>query len=443
MKIQLSDHFDYKRLLRFTLPSIVMMIFTSIYSVVDGLFISNAVGIGEFAAINLIMPILQVLGCIGFMFGSGGSALVAATLGRGDKEKANRIFSMLVYIALAVGTIIAIISFIILEPIAIWLGANDKILPYCLLYGRILLISLPMFIVQMLFQSFLITAEKPTFGLVMTIVAGVTNIVLDALFIFIFKWGLAGAAIATTIAQTVGGVVPLIYFFAKNSSLLRLGRATLDMRSLAETCANGSSEFVTNISMSVVSILYNFQLMRFAKEDGVAAYGAVMYVSFIFVAVFIGYSIGVAPVVSFHYGAKNSDELKSLFKKSQILIAISGVILAILAFMLAEPLAILFVGKEGVLFEMTLKAFRFFSVSTLFTGFNIFASAFFTALNNGVVSAVISFMRTLFFQVISVLLLPIFFEINGVWYSLVVAEALSLIVVIVFYIAQSKKYQYA
>ncbi len=443
MRIQLSDHFNYNKLLRFTLPSIVMMIFTSIYSVVDGFFISNFVGITPFAAINLIMPFTQILGCFGFMFGAGGSALVSATLGAKQDKRANEIFSMLTYITAIMGAILAVLGIIFIKPIAIRMGADEGMLSYCITYGRILLITLPAFMLQNMFQSFLITAEKPTMGLMITIAAGVTNIVLDSMFIIVFKWNIVGAAVATAIAQCVGGIVPFVYFTRKNNnSLLKLGKTHFDRKALLDTCINGSSELVTNISMSVVAILYNFQLMSFAGKNGVAAYGAVMYVSFIFIAMFLGYSIGVAPVIGFHYGAEDYDELKSLFRKSNALIVTASIILSAAAFILSVPLAKAFVGKDAVLLDMTITAFRYYAVSVLFSGFSIFGSAFFTALNNGFVSAAISFLRTLVFQIITVLVLPIFFDLNGVWYSLFIAEILAMIVTLIFYVSKRKDYHY-
>lgn len=442
MSIQLSDHFNYGRLLRFTLPSIIMMIFTSVYSVVDGVFISNFVGITPFAAINLIMPLLQLLSCFGFMFGSGGSALVSATLGAGDADRANRIFSMLTYTAAGVGVTLSVLGIVFLESIAVWMGADANILPYCTVYGRILLIALPAFMLQNMFQSFLITAKKPALGLVITIAAGLTNIVLDALFIIVFQWGIVGAAAATVIAQCVGGIVPLVFFARKNSSLLKLGKTHFDGKAMFSSCSNGLSELVTNISMSVVSILYNFQLMRFAGERGVAAYGAVMYVSFVFVAVFLGYSIGAIPVVGFHYGAENHSELKSLFRKSNTLILTASLFLAAAAFCLAKPLATVFVSKDPALLDMTVTAFRFYAISVLFSGFSIFGSAFFTALNNGIVSAAISFLRTLVFQIAAVWILPIYFELDGVWYSLFVAEILAALVTAYFYKTKQSTYRY-
>lgn len=442
MNIQLSDHFSYSKLLRFTFPAIVMMVFTSIYSIVDGFFISNYVGITHFAAVNLIIPLTQILGSIGFMFGTGGSALVSLTLGRKENKKANQIFSMLTYIAFCLGIIFAIIGIIFIKPIAIFMGADENMLPYCIIYGSILLIALPAFILQNMFQSFLITAEKPVMGLIITIMAGITNIILDAIFIIIFKWEVFGAALATALSQFVGGIIPLIYFLRKNNSLLKLGRLYYNGKILFTACTNGMSELITNISMSVVAILYNFQLMRFAGENGVAAYGAIMYIGFIFVAIFLGYSIGVAPVIGFHYGAKSYKELKGLFRKSNVLIITASILLAIIAFFFAELFAKIFASKDISLMSITVRAFHFYAISVLFSGFSIFGSAFFTALNNGVVSALISFLRTLLFQVVTVLILPIFFDLNGVWYSMFLAEILATIVTLIFYITNKKRYNY-
>lgn len=424
-----------------------MMVFTSIYGVVDGFFISNFVGITEFAAVNLIMPFIQIFGCFGFMFGTGGSALVSKLLGENDKEKANRVFSMLTYIGAGVGVVLAVLGICFIEPVAVLFGADESMLPYCVTYGRIVLMTLPAFMLQNMFQSFLITAEKPTLGLIVTVAAGVTNMTLDAVFIIVFDWGVVGAAVATCLAQCVGGLVALVYFAGKNSSLLRLGKMSLDGKALLHSVTNGSSELVSNISMSLVSILYNFQLMRFAGENGVAAYGAVMYVGFIFAAIFIGYSIGVAPVVGFHYGAKDTDELKSLLKKSVTLVVGAGIVLALIAFWLASPLARFFLGSDAVannpaLIEMTIKAFRVFAVSVLFSGFSIFGSAFFTALNDGAVSAAISFLRTLVFQTASVIVLPIFFELDGVWLSLFVADFCAMLVTLFFLLKMKRKYNY-
>lgn len=442
MKIRLSDHFDYPRLLRFTLPSIVMMIFTSIYSVVDGVFVSQFVGTTPFAAINLIMPFAQIMSCVGFMFGTGGSALVSARLGAKDARAANRIFSMLVWIGGGIGVVFAVLSELFMERIALLMGASEAMLPYCVTYGRILSAALPVYILENMFQSFLVTAERPGMGLAVTVAAGVTNMVLDALFIIVFDWGLAGAAAATVIAVCVGGFVPLVYFTAHKTGGLRLGGPAFDGRALLHTCTNGSSEFVTNISMSVVSMLYNWQLMRLAGEDGVAAYGAVMYVSFIFVAIFLGYSMGVAPVVSYHYGAENTAEVQSLLHKSLKLILGASVVLAVLAFALSRPLAALFSGGSEALLRMTQTAFQFYAISVLFSGFNIFGSAFFTALNNGFVSAAISFLRTFLFEVVTVLILPQLFALNGVWYSLFAAELLSVFVTAAFFVRNRRRYAY-
>lgn len=442
MKIQLSDHFDYKKLLRFTLPSIVMMIFTSIYGVVDGFFVSNFVGKTPFAAVNFIMPFLMILGAIGFMFGTGGSAIIAITMGAGEHEKAKRLFSMFVYVSLVCGAVIGVLGILFIRPVAVLLGADGIMLDNCVLYGRVILISLPAFILQYEFQSFFITAEKPQLGLAVTVAAGVTNMVLDALFVAVFRWGLVGAAAATAFSQAVGGIVPLIYFGRPNSSLLRLSRTGFDGSALLKACTNGSSELMSNISMSVVSMLYNAQLMKYAGEDGVAAYGVLMYVNMIFLAAFIGYSVGVAPVIGYHYGAGNHEELKGLLKRSLVLTGIFSVGMLALAEGLERPLSMIFVGYDRELLNLTLKGFWIYSFSFLFAGIAIYGSSFFTALGNGLVSALISFLRTLVFQVAAVLIFPMVWGIDGIWISIVAAELMAALVTALFLIGKRKKYRY-
>ena len=448
MKIQLSDHFTYKKLLRFTIPSIGMMIFSSIYGVIDGFFVSNFAGEIAFTAVNFIMPFLMILGALGFMFGSGGSALIAKTLGEGKKEKANSLFSLFIYVSFVLGVMIAVLGIILLRPFASLMGAEGQLLESCIDYGQIIALGLPFFMLQMEFQSFMITAEKPQLSLSFTVAAGITNIILDALFVGAFGWGLEGAAFATITSQFVGFICPIVYFAKRNSSLLHLGKTKLDLNALAKTCTNGSSELMTNISMSLVGILYNYQLLKYAGESGVAAYGVLMYVNFIFVSAFIGYSIGCAPVIGYHYGAENFHELKGLLKRSIVIVGLSSIAMVGVCLALAIPMSHMFVGYNPALFEMTKTAFMYCSFAFLFTGFAIFGSSFFTALNNGPVSAIISFLRTLVFQTVAVMTLPLVFEaaggdgINGVWLSIVIADLLAVIVTTVFLIAKRKKYHY-
>ncbi len=442
MRIQLSDHFTYKKLLRFVLPSIIMMVFTSIYGVVDGLCVSNFVGKTPFAAINLIMPFVMIFGGIGFMFGTGGSALVAKTLGEKQPEKANRYFTMMVWVTLIVGIIISIIGVVFMRPISVLLGADEAMLEDCVIYGRIIIAFNTAFMLQNLFQSFLIAAEKPRLGLVATLAAGCTNMILDVLFVGVFRFGVAGAAIATGISQCVGGIIPLIYFIRPNDSLLHLTGARLEWRPILAASANGSSELVSNITASIVGMLYNFQLLEYAGQDGVAAYGVLMYVEFIFVAIFVGYSIGSAPIISYHYGAENHTELQNMLHKSILLMLGGGVLVLIAAQVLAGPLAHMFVGYDKTLFDMTVHGFRIFSLFVLFAGFNIFASSFFTALNNGGVSAAISFLRTFIFKFSAVLLMPLLFKLDGIWWATVVAEVLAFILSAAFILGKRQKYHY-
>lgn len=442
MNIQLSEHFTYRKLLSFTFPSVIMLVFASVYGVVDGFFVSNFVGKTSFTAVNFIMPFLMILGSVGFMFGTGGGALIAKTLGEGKEEKARELFSMIVYISIACGVFLAFLGFFFVHPIASLLGAKGQLLEDCVVYGRMILIALPAYILQYEFQCLFATAGKPTLGLYVTVAAGVTNMALDALFVAVFRWGIPGAAGATAISQCVGGLIPLIYFARPNKSLLRLGRMQFSGRELLKACGNGSSELMSNISMSIVSMLYNVQLLKYAGEDGVAAYGVLMYVSMIFLAVFIGYSVGTAPVIGYQYGAKNHGELKSLRKKSMTLIGIFALFMFAGAYMLANPLSNLFVGYDKGLMALTVRGFSIFSFCFLFSGFAIFGSSFFTALNNGLISASIAFLRTLVFQIAAVLILPLIWGVDGIWLSIVAAEVMAVIVTVIFLITQRKKYGY-
>lgn len=441
-KIQLSDHFTYGKLMRFCFPSMVMMVFTSIYGVVDGFFVSNFVGKTPFAAINLVMPFVMVLGGFGFMIGTGGTALVSMTLGMGEKERANRYFSLLTAFTAVLGAGLSVFGIVMMRPISLWLGATEAMLEDCVVYGRTVLIFNTAFMLQNVFQSFFTTAEKPKLGLAVTVAAGLTNMALDGLFIAVFRWGVAGAALATGISQVVGGVLPLLYFARPNGSLLRLTGTKLEGRVLLRTCINGSSELMTNISGSLVSIVYNFQLLRFAGEDGVAAYGVLMYVQFIFIAIFFGYTIGAGPIAGYHYGAGNHGEMKNILIKSMTFTLSAGVVMMALAQLLAQPLARMFVGYDPGLLEMTAHAFRLFAFSFLLAGVNIFASAFFTALNNGVVSAAISFLRTLVFQMLSVILLPVIFGLDGIWWAITVAEVCACVISVIFLAAKRRTYHY-
>ena len=443
-RIQLSDHFTYGRLIRFTLPSIGMMIFTSIYGVVDGFFVSNFAGKTPFAAINLIMPLLMILSTVGFMFGTGGSAIVAKTFGEGDCEKGNRYFSLFVYASAALGVLFAVLGIIFVRPVARLLGAQGDMLEHAVLYARIILIALPFYILQLLFQSFLVTAEKPKLGLTVTVLSGLTNMVLDAVLVMLLpqEYKLAGAAVATAMSQVVGGGIPLIYFHRKNSSILRLGKCRFDGKAVFKACTNGSSEFMSNISMSLVGMLYNIQLLKYAGENGVAAYGVMMYVSMIFAAAFVGYSIGTAPIIGYHDGAGNHEELKGLLKKSLIMIGAFGAVMVVSGELLAMPLARLFTGYDPALTELTVSGFRVFALSFICMGYAIYGSSFFTALNDGVTSAIISFLRTLVFQIAAVMLLPLVWGIDGVWISIVVAEFMAMALSFLFMAIKRKKYHY-
>lgn len=442
MRIQLSDHFNYKKLLRYTFPSIVTVVFISVYGIVDGFFVSNFVGKTPFTAVNFIMPFLMILGALGFMFGTGGGALIAKAMGEGQWEKANHLFSLIVYTSAVCGILLALFGIIFIRPIAAALGAEGQLLEDSVIYGRIVLLAIPAYILQFEFQCLFPTAEKPALGLYVTIAAGLTNMILDGVFVAVFRWGLEGAAAATALSQFVGGIIPFIYFACPNSSLLRLIKTKWNGKALLRACANGSSELMSNISMSVVSMLYNVQLLKYAGQDGIAAYGVLMYVSLIFQAIFIGYSVGTAPVVSYHYGAGNQAELKSLLQKSRVLIVAFAAVMFASAYALARPLSMIFVSYDEELLNLTVHAFSIFSFSFLFSGYAIFGSSFFTALSNGGVSAEISFLRTLVFEVAAILILPLFWQTDGIWISTVAAEILAVAVTAVFLRVNQKKYRY-
>ncbi len=444
MRIKLSDHFTYRRLLRFTLPSIAMMIFTSIYGVVDGYFVSNFAGKTPFSAVNLIMPFIMIVSTVGFMLGTGGTALVSKTLGEQNVERANSLFSLLVYVAFVLGILFSVLGIAFLRPIASFLGATGELLDCCVLYGRIVIAAMPFFILQVMFHSFFITAEKPQLGFIVTVASGVANMIGDFVLVTLLpqEHKLAGAAIATALSQIVGGGVPLIYFFGKNKSILRLGKTRFEGRAILKACTNGLSELVNSASMSVVGMLFNVQLLKYAGEDGVAAYGVMMYVSMVFMAVFIGYSIGTAPIVGYQYGAQNHDELKNLLRKSLILLLIGGVLMSVAAEALAVPLSKLFVGYDEGLMNLTISGFRIFALMFLFMGVAMFGSGFFTALNDGVTSAIISFLRTMLFEAGTVLLLPLLLGLQGIWFATVVAEAMAFVLTFVFLFAKRKKYRY-
>ena len=442
-KIQLSDHFDYSRLLRFVLPCVGTMLFTSIYGIVDGLCVSNFVGKTAFAAVNLIMPLPMLIGSVGFMLGTGGSAIVGITLGEGDGKKADEFFSLFLSSALAAGIVFSAVGLVIIEPVAELLGAKGEMLDYALRYGRILLVSVPTFILQNMFQSFFVTAEKPHLGFAFTVGAGCTNMVLDVVLVGVLRWGVEGAAVATFLSQIVGGLLPVFYFLDRNNtSRLHLSRTKFNGSVLRNACINGSSELMTNLSMSLVNILYNYQLLRFAGEDGVAAYGVIMYAAFLFVAVFVGYAVGSAPIVSYHYGARNHAELNNLYSKSLRLIGVIAVVMTALSMLVIPYVARIFVGYDAELLALTSHAFRVYALNFFLMGFNVYGSSFFTALGDGVTSALISFLRTLLFQLLALIFLPMALGIEGVWLAVTAAEAGALCVTVLMFITKDKVFHY-
>ena len=443
MAIQLSDHFTYTKLFRFVLPSIGMMVFTSIYGVVDGYFVSNYAGDTSFAAINLIMPFLMLCAAVGFMFGTGGTALVSRYLGEKRAEDANRVFSLLTYFLIVLGIVLTVFGELFLKDVSLLLGATEELLPYCVEYGRYILITLTPFMLQNMFQSFLVAAEKPRFGFWITVVAGVINIILDWILVGVLRLGVSGAAAATCISQTTGGMIPLIYFLRPNHSRLKLGATKLDLSAIWITCSNGFSEFMSNLSMSGINMLYNLKLMQLIGQDGVSAFGVVMYVEFLFVSTFIGYAIGTAPIIGYNFGAGNEKEQKNIFAKSSLILLAASVAMCLGGMLLAKPISLLYVGYNDALCSLTARAFMLYSISFLLKGLNIYASSHFTALNNGLISALISFLRMFVFRVALVLLLPLSLGADGVWLSVAASELLSAVVSVAFLVANRKRYHYA
>ena len=450
-RIRLSDHFNYKKLIQFVLPSIAMLVFISIYGIVDGFFVSNFAGEVPFAALNLIFPLIMILGSVGFMLGTGGNAVVSKALGEGDTERANRIFSMLVYATIVIGVALSIGGMLVARPVAKWFAASEEnmtaeqraeLIDYCVIYCRIILAALPAFMLQNAFQGFFVTAEKPRLGLYVTLMAGCSNMILDALFVAVFQGGLVGAAIATALSQCIGGVLPLLYFTRENDSLLRLGKGPFNGKVFFGICVNGMSEMMTNIALSVVAIFYNSQLLRYIGLNGVSAYGIINYVGFIFIAVFIGYAVGVAPIVGYHYGADNRGELSNVFKKSMIINALLGVAMFLIAVVFAKPLSAIFTHGDQELLSLTVRGLRLYALCFLMVGLNIFASSFFTALSNGVISLILSTIRTFLLPMVAVLILPLWMEVDGIWLSMGVAEILALFLSIAMLFWKRKRYGY-
>ena len=437
-----SQHLTYRKIIRYTIPPVIMMIFTSLYSVVDGLFLSNFAGKEPFAAVSFIMPYLMMFNATGFMFGTGGSALIAKRLGEKKPKEANEIFTTLIVFSVFTGIFFAVLGSMFLKPVILMQGAEGELLYNSLKYGQIYLLGVPACIIQFEFEALYSTSGKSKMGLYSTVISGLTNIALDALFLGVFSWGIVGAAVATVISQYIGGIIPITYYGRKNKSLLRLVRCKLRFKEMIKVCTNGSSEMVNNISISIVSLLYNVQLLKYAGDDGIAAYGIMMYINFLFTAVFWGYVSGMSPAISFNYGAKNHKELHSLLKKSLVILTLTSIFMFLSSITLAAPITKIFVNYDNHLLDITIRGFYMFSFLFLFSGLAIFSSSFFTSLNNGLVSAIISFSRVFLFQIPSVIILPHIWGLDGIWISVVVAEILTVLMGGIFGIAYRKKYKY-
>ena len=446
--IHLSDHFTYKKILRFTIYPILMMLITSIYWIVDGFFISNYVGPSAFAGVNLIFPVVMIVACIGFMFGSGGAALVSKKLGEGDSDGANKTFSLITYVTLGTGLILSLIFFFLVRPIAMGFAsinqveASEAMIDSAEVYGRIMVGGVFLYIMQGYFHSFFSVNEKSSLGFLFTLISGLTNMLLDYLLIGVFRAGVVGAACASLSGMFISAVGPFLYFRFGKNNLIKLGKPRWNLNEITQSIANGSSEFVSNVSGSIVTIVFNVQLLKYIGEVGVSAYGIIGYVCFVFFAIFIGYSIGIAPVIGYNYGAKNPVELTNVLRKSFVIISVSGVAMTLLSAGLADPITRIFSAGVGELHTLGVRAMRIFSICYLMAGFSMFGSSFFTALNNGLISALISFCRTLVFQLGSVFVLPLIVGVDGIWFSIIVAEFLSMVMTIIFISARRRKYGY-
>lgn len=441
-KIQLSDHFTYKKLIRYSIPMIGVLIITSIYGVIDGLFISNVEGDIAFSAVNLILPGVMMFSSIGFMIGSGGAAIVSKTLGEGKRDMASKYFSMLIYLLIISGIICAIIGAIFTKQIANLLGASGKMIDYCIEYGRILFLFLPFMMLQYAFQSYFAVAEKPTFGLIITICAGLANFIGDFLLIKVFSFGVSGAAVASGASMVVGSIPAILYFALNKNLKFKLVPTKFNFKIIRQALSNGSSEMVSYLSMSFVNMLYNAQLMKYYGENGVSAYGVIMYVGFVFSGFYMGVSQAMAPVVGYNYGAQNKEELKNVFKKSIVTLSIIAIFLTLFAELLSYPIGFVFFRKNKELLSLTKMAIRLYAIGYIISWVNIFGSAFFTGLNNGFASAVISFGRMLVFQLSAIFIMPLIFGEKGLWLAMVVSECLSLFVTSFFVLTKRKKYGY-
>ncbi len=442
MKIELNTHFTFKKLLLATLPSMLMMLFTSIYSIVDGLFVSNFVGKTAFAAVNLMMPVIVMIGALGFMMGSGGTALIGKTLGEKDTEKANKYFSQIVYFTILIGLIVSFAVFFFIKDIAIMLGAKGELLEYSIKYARIMISFEVMYMLQNAFQNLFMAANKALLGFSISVIAGITNIIGDALLVGVLKFGVEGAAIATVLSQSIAGLFPILYFSRRNSSALKLVKTSINIKTIYKAATNGASELLSNISQSLVSMVYNKQLMSYVGEDGISAYGVIMYVGYMFTAIYLGYSLGQSGYVAYNYGAQNTDELKNIRKKSLIINSSFGIVMLFIVELFATPLAKIFVGYDKELLNLTVNGFKLYGICYLISGINIYTSSFFTSLNNGLISGLSSFLRTFVFQIIAVIILPLLFGLTGIWLSMLVAEIMSLTVNTIFFVKYKKRYNY-
>lgn len=425
----IGREFGFFSLLKFALPSVIMMMVMGLYSMVDSMFVSRFVSTNALSAINVVYPVINLLIGLGVMLASGGSAVIAAKMGAGKTDEARRDFSMIVTIGLASSIVIAVAGLIFIRPIVTFLGASELLVDYAVTYLAIILMFAPANMLQMLFQMFFVTAGRPGLGLTFIIGAGLVNAVLDYVFIVPLGMGIAGAALATGIGYLIPAAAGLIFFFGKKKELY-FTKPKFSAAVLGSSCSNGSSEMVSNLSMAVVTLVFNRIMMNLAGEDGVAAVTIVMYAQFLLSSIFMGFSLGVQPVISFHHGAGNRRNLKGIYRHCIVFIAIAAVSVFAVAMTLGPTLTTIFTPKDTNVWTLAVRGFMILPFCFLLEGFSIYASAAFTALGDGKTSALISFLRTFLFILTGLLTLPLAFGIDGVWLAVPVAELCSVLVVI-------------
>lgn len=438
----IAQEFNLISLLRFVAPTVVMLVFMSLYQMVDAVFVSKFVGENALSALNIVYPFPSIVIAVSIMLATGGSAIIARNMGEGKEKEAKENFSFIVLVGAVIGVAIATAGILFIEPLIYMLGATPSLYDYCYEYLFILVLSVPLSVFQMLFQSFFVTAGKPHLGLTLTVLGGVSNIVLDYVFIVLCGFGVSGAALATSIGYSIPGLFGLIYFAVSRKGTLYFVKPVFRWGVLFKCCINGSSEMVNNLAVAVTTFLFNVLMLKYEGEAGVAAITIVLYAQFLMTSAFMGFSSGIAPVVSFNYGSGNVRQLKKIFKISVWVIAVVSAAVFVIAETCSDVVIMVFTPAGSEVFGLTKYGFAIFSFSFLCTGMNIFASALFTAFSNGKISAILSFLRTFVFLTACLLFLPLFWGVDGIWLAVPVAEVMALFVSVYYLVRFKKVYQY-